>query len=209
MPGLAATMGPAAEVVLHDLSDPEHSIVAIAGDITHRKQGGPLTDLVLRLLRMRTAGQDVINYENVTKDGRRLRSSTIFISDGDEVIGCLCINLDLTNPIMALKFLQDYCQTTKLEKDTPEVFSADVYEMLSRIMGETVAKISVPVIKMTRQDKLSVVKMLDEKGFFMIKGAIDYAAGTIQVSRYTIYNYLNQTRMTARPEKGYHEEGEA
>lgn len=209
VPGLAATLGAAAEVVLHDLSDPEHSIKAIAGDITHRTLGGPLTDLVLRLLRARTTNQDVVNYENVTKDGRKLRSSTIFISDGDEVIGCLCINIDLTGPLLAQKFLQDYCTAAKLstgEKDCPESFSADVYEMLSRLMDEIVAKIGVPVAKMTRQDRLVAVKTLDEKGFFMIKGTIDYAASALLVSRYTVYNYLTQTRMAAYPERNLRED---
>lgn len=200
VPGLAATLGPSSEVVLHDLSDPEHSIIAITGDITHRKQGGPVTDLVLRLLRSKTVGKDVINYENTTKDGRRLRSSTIFIREGDEVIGCLCINIDLTDPLMALQFLQDYCTTTRLGKNTSEVFSTDVYDMLSRVMDDTIAKIGIPVVKMVRHNKLNVVKMLDEKGFFMIKGAIDYAAEVLKVSRYTIYNYLNQIRMKARSE---------
>jgi predicted transcriptional regulator YheO len=36
------------EVVVHDLSQPQHSIRHIAGDVTHRKIGGPVTDMVVR-----------------------------------------------------------------------------------------------------------------------------------------------------------------
>ena len=37
-------------------------------------------------------------------------------------------------------------------------------------------------------------KDLEEKGVFLIKGAIDYVANSLQVSRYTIYNYLDGIR---------------
>jgi len=43
---LVATFPRAFEVVVHDLSQPRKSIKQIAGDITCRKSGGPLTDLV-------------------------------------------------------------------------------------------------------------------------------------------------------------------
>ena len=52
----------------------------------------------------------------------------------------------------------------------------------------------IPVKLMEKEDKLQIVKRLDEKGVFLVKGAIDHVATILGVSRYTIYNYLDETR---------------
>jgi len=39
-----------------------------------------------------------------------------------------------------------------------------------------------------------VVKSLDERGIFLIKGAVENVAKFLDVSRYTIYNYLDEIR---------------
>jgi len=47
---------------------------------------------------------------------------------------------------------------------------------------------------MGRNDKIEVVKHLEEQGFFLIKGAIKFIATKLNVSKYTIYNYLEKIR---------------
>lgn len=50
--GIAKALGPNCEVVLHDLYDVEHSLVAIENNhITGRKIGDPSTNLGLEVLR--------------------------------------------------------------------------------------------------------------------------------------------------------------
>src|ERR1039458_177714 len=48
---LAQALGAGNEVVVHDLSRVPNSIVAIGGELTGRRVGGPMTDLLLRHLR--------------------------------------------------------------------------------------------------------------------------------------------------------------
>ena len=78
---LEKQFGPDCEVVVHDLSRPENSIVCIAGNVTGRRIGGPLTDFVLGLLENDEHPDDTIGYSARTGDGRTLKSSTIFIND--------------------------------------------------------------------------------------------------------------------------------
>ena len=47
---IVATFPRAFEVVVHDLSQPQKSIKYIAGDVTRRKVGGPVTDLLVKAL---------------------------------------------------------------------------------------------------------------------------------------------------------------
>ena len=48
--GLSLMLGSRYEVILHDLSHVESSIVAIYGNVTNRNVGGPATNYLLQLL---------------------------------------------------------------------------------------------------------------------------------------------------------------
>lgn len=43
---------------------------------------------------------------------------------------------------------------------------------------------------MKKEDNIRTVKIIDEKGGFLIKGAINKVANKLSGSRHTIYNYL-------------------
>jgi predicted transcriptional regulator YheO len=90
VPGLAKTLGDGVEVLVNEFSHPEDALVAIAGNLTGRQVGAPLSDLVLKLLRQGKLDEDMINYYSRTPDGRELKSSTILVRDDDgKVLGCL------------------------------------------------------------------------------------------------------------------------
>ncbi|NIH88401.1 aminotransferase class V-fold PLP-dependent enzyme [Amycolatopsis granulosa] len=178
--GLAAMLGPGNEVVLHDLSKLPDSIIAIAGEITGRTPGGPMTDLLLGLVRRGTT-HDLTNYETHGPDGRPIRSSTIFLRDADGVaIGCLCVNSEVTRgPATEVR---------------TESFPPDVDSLQRFLVDRAVAQTGIPVGLMKKKHKAAVVRELEEAGFFLIKDAVDFLAGELEVTRYTIYNYLNEIR---------------
>jgi predicted transcriptional regulator YheO len=187
-------MGEEVELVLHELSHPQDSVVAIAGDVTGRKIGAPLTDLYQRML-LRGEVRDCINYPTSTADGRRLRSSTIFIRDENGIpIGCLCINFDITKWLVAKHLTASYCQTESLGNEIGETFTGDVGTMLDWNVEEAIEQETIPVALMKKKDKLRVVRRLDTLGVFQIRGAVANVAAVLDVSRYTIYNYLNEAR---------------
>lgn len=96
LPALAKALGPDAEVVLHDLTEPNNGIIGIEGNVTGRKVGGPTTDLVLKMIKQGNANH-MLNYRARTSDGRILRSSTIFLKDeSGALVGALCINIDIS-----------------------------------------------------------------------------------------------------------------
>ncbi|MEU4522112.1 aminotransferase class V-fold PLP-dependent enzyme [Amycolatopsis sp. NPDC024027] len=181
IPGLAAMLGPGNEVLLHDLSRLPDSIIAIAGDLTGRNVGGPMTDLLLGLVRRGTT-QDLTNYRTHGPDGRPIRSSTLFLRDADGVaVGCLCVNSveEAASPG---------------GNGEPETFPPDVDSLQRFLVDRAVTKAGIPVDLMKKRHKAAVVRELDEAGYFLIKDAVDHLAGRLDVTRYTIYNYLNEIR---------------
>ncbi|NLT96104.1 MAG: transcriptional regulator [Clostridia bacterium] len=197
--GIYQTFGKNAEVVVHDLEQPESSLIYMAGNITGRKLGAPITNLVLETLKKNgDHAPNLIGYQSTTKDGKILKSSTIFIRDENgKIIGCMCINLDLTDFLTCQKILEYYIKTEKpFEPNTQEEFYNDVNDAVEGIVQSVLSDYPVPVKLMEKDDKLNIVKRLDEKGGFLVKGAVDYVANILGVSRYTVYNYLDEARST-------------
>jgi len=208
---IAQMFGKNCEVVLHDFSIPQHSIIAIEnGHVTGRKIGDPITDFALSVWHKGGYGKrredKIVNYRTKTKDGKILKSSSVFIRDDQKkIIGCLCINYDLTEYLMFNKVVEEFCIYVDLDKEKSkeetETFTGDVDEVLENIIKEAIEKVGKPVSMMQKSDKLMVAKIVDEKGGFLIKGAINQLAGEISVSRYTIYNYLEELKSKKKREK--------
>jgi predicted transcriptional regulator YheO len=203
MPSLYKVLGTDCELVLHDFEDVRHSIVAIEGNITDRSVGGPLTDLFLQIIRKEESPDDLLKYSSFTVDGRELLCSTIFIRDETEkVVGCLCINRDINHYKMVRNALDEISLPLAHQRETgseeTETFVKDVEELLMGSIHEILNSEPKPVEFMTKADKIRVVHLLDDRGIFMIRGSVQTVARALNVSRYTIYNYLDEGREAAR-----------
>ncbi len=201
---IAEMFGAKCEVLIHDFTNPQHSIISIEnGQVTGRKVGDPITDFALSTWKKGGFGKRktdrIINYKTKSKAGKVLKSSTVFIKDDQKnIIGCICINYDISEHNMCKNNLIDFCTTVDLdkksEKEDVESFASDVNEILKKIIKKSIEEIGKPVYLMQKEDKLLVVKKIEEKGAFLIKGSINQIAKQINVSRYTIYNYLEELK---------------
>lgn len=195
--GLAKTFGNNCEVVLHDITNPQQSIIAIAnGHVTNRTVGCPMTERGLKAIRNKEFEKNLIKYKNITSDGRTLKSTTIFIKDEvANVVGCLCINYDISEFVVAKKIIQDITQTLEdgVVKEE-ETYGTKINDILYSVVNKVIDRLGKPVAYLNKEEKVKVVMKLDEKGTFLIKGAVDYVAEVLCVSRYTIYNYLDEIR---------------
>lgn len=197
--GIAKTFGKNCEVVLHDFSKMKSSIIAIEnGHVTGRSIGSPMTEVGLKAVRKGDIKDNIINYTGKSADGRVLKSSTMFIKDeNDEVLGCLCINFDMSELFVAKRVIDEIMQTNidESEKSSNEISGNKVNDVLTDIVKDTLQQMGKPVAYMSKEEKVNIVKKLDLQGAFLIKGAIDYVAKVLCVSRYTIYNYLDEIRV--------------
>ena len=201
IPWLQQMLGARYEVILHDLSHVENSIVCLEGDVTHRKIGGPATDYLLKLIREGgDQAENSVNYKNVLPDGRVLRSTTIFIrNDEGGIVGSLCLNQDLTDYIVAKNLLEDAVSFAPPEAESPrETFAQDISEVMESVVDTEVSLFQKPVAYMQKEDKLVIVSKLEQKGIFAVKNAVEYVAECLGVSNFTVYNYLKEVRGKAK-----------
>jgi predicted transcriptional regulator YheO len=195
--GIATQFGDKCEVVLHDLTgDYEHTIVGIENShITGRRIGDCGSNLGLEVLRGTDKDGDRYNYVTQTKDGKILRSTSIYVKNKEEqTIGAICINMDISDLIMAEKALKSITMHS-IDQETEEVFVNDVSDLLEYLLQQCHNEIGIPVSHMGKEDKKKAVQFLDKRGAFLIKKAGDKVCQFLDISKFTLYNLLDEVRV--------------
>ncbi|MEN5037723.1 PAS domain-containing protein [Pseudomonas sp. TWI929] len=190
------------EILLHDLDRPEHSVVAIVnGHLSGRSIGSPILaapeqDQGFKALMQASADQHgcepvVLPDYPTTLKGRTLRSATaIFRDSSGQPFASLCVNTDVTGLDAAMSFLQ---QLQPLGASAPAVNEpADMELLMSEIIQASLQRSGQG--RMNKQAKVEAVRVMQERGLFIVKGGVEKAASALGVTRYTIYNYLEHLR---------------
>lgn len=189
------------EVALHDLSIAPYPILAISGNLTRRSLGGPASEMLMRAAARRDFST-LVGYESKLPDGRRLRTTTIIIHGPDarpRLALCLIIDVTMWEPLG--EFVQAILPgghwpgqpagQSRIDPDD-EGFPTDIDELADHLLDRAIRDSGVPVSLMHKRHKLAIVEELQRKGFFQLKEAAERAASRLEVTRYTIYNYLNE-----------------
>lgn len=206
VPMLAAMAGTHLEVVLHDVSRPEKSVVAIAnGHISGRAVGssvleGPHGDkgfaAATRVISTKGAVHSVVDgYTTLTADGRTLKSASAIFRDASGVpFATLCLNADVSvfqaTHAWLEQMLQPFRQAeVEAKPPVPATAAPQMDALMQEIIGD-----AVPLAKMSKEEKIQAVREMQRRGLFIVKGGVQRAAAALQVSRFTIYNYMEELR---------------
>ena len=204
---LSAALGDNCEIALHDLTSKDKEIEAISNNpISGREVGAKLSNLSLHYLEEKQyLNHDyVMNYKTVGNDGKLMRAATYFIKEeGREMpVGMLCINVNVTDfeyIETAMRRILGIKETTNVEfkYDSPiEILSSPLDEMVEKYINECMQNMGVPSYvhaeRLKVEEKIRVVKYLQDKGTFKVKGAIALVADKLDVSEPTIYRYLKK-----------------
>ena len=107
------------EILLHDLSNPSHSLVVLENNVTGRNLRDGATNLVIDLKKRQLLNEDKLNYE-LNLGARKFKCTTIpIIRKEYGVVGAICINVDanyLTEEILSSAekvraFFTTFCRT--------------------------------------------------------------------------------------------------
>ena len=224
---LGKILGPKTEVVLQNVRDFSHSVVAIAnGNLSGRTIGSPATDLVLHIWRNHEYDQHnyLTHYAGYTIQGHPMVSSTLFVRNArGRVIGFLCINFDssafrqaskelrrasayldalgLTDPAAVLNDDRAASEESDAEtgtgQSTREVLSVNTDEVVTHNIAEFAAELGIPPARMNRQERLQLITRLDGSGVFLVKGSVDTVARALGISSPSVYRYLHTIRNAA------------
>lgn len=201
---LMTTMfGENCEVAIHDLTTQHMQLIHITGNVTRRKPGAPVTDVVAKhLIEDGNAVKDRHCFMTLTDDGRELKSSTSYVRDSKgDVIAAFCVNFNTTDHHNAIQLLESFVNRNISDHsgdgttdDAPEKMSFSIDNTVGSLFEQAVAEVGKRPASMTTEEKIRLVKLLENKGAFQIRGVVSQVALRLGVSNFTIYNYLKKIR---------------
>lgn len=198
---LARTFGSHCEVVVHDLRDLRQSIVHIENHhVTGRSVGDSVLsrgadDRGLALLKRGIQEEMLINYPTSSSNGKMLKSTTVVIKNLlEEPVAALCMNFDVTDIDNALRILGDVFKVQEGSPPKQKNVGDDIMETVSRMIHTEIERYPCAINAMKKQDRLDLVKSLNDQGVFATKGAVKIVAGKLNVSKHTIYSYLDEIK---------------
>lgn len=199
------------EVVVHDLTRPESSIVGIVnGHVSGRRPGapiiaGPSDDKAFdQLVGSKSAAAPnevrvVANYTSRASDGRPLHSSSVVLFDADgQPAAALCLNLDLgamerVQRELRSALLPSLTPVAAAEPERPEPRAdTNIEDLIEEIIATAIETADAPVERMSKSEKKAAVAMMHERGLFVIRGSVELVAARLGVTKFTIYNYLDE-----------------
>src|SRR5882724_2395174 len=121
------------EILLHNLADPSHSLIALENDVTGRHLRDGTTNLLIDLKKRQLLHEDKLNYE-LNIGARKFKCTTIPIKRKEfGIVGAICINIDanyLTDEVMQSKerieaWFKNFC---RIDRQLDEnILSKDEY----------------------------------------------------------------------------------
>ena len=213
---IADILGEKAEVVLHDLRNELNStVIYIRNSLSGRKIGSPATDLLVDILQKQTYRQCnyLSNYKSKAGEGKKFKSSSYFIKDDNgDLLGMICVNIDYTSEIVMINKLNDFLeQFSKVtHKDVYQLSESqsieeNLYGTVENIVEDTIYKVTgqieVKNMKLKKEEKLEIVRILENRGFFALKESIGELAKIFDMSEVSIYKYIQEIKKEKEQEK--------
>lgn len=190
---ISLMFGKNCETIIHEI-DGQHilNLAIFNGHVTNRKAGSTLSIYGKDTsLDTDNAGQnlelDYLNQQVIT-NGKRIKSTTIHMR-GRNYHYALGINYDISI-LSQMQRVMDGLTAVEGELSS-QLFTTDQPE-ISEIFDGCLERFNVPVNLMKKSDRLELVRQLRDKGVFHIQKSVPYVAERMGVTKYTVYNYLNE-----------------
>ena len=73
----------------------------------------------------------------------------------------------------------------------------DLHDALAQLVAAVEEELGAPLADLSREQKQAAVRILDQRGAFLLRKAVESVGEMMGVSRITIYNYLNAIQRSA------------
>ena len=191
--GIAVMFGEQCETIVHEMDGQKVKNLAIYnGHVSGRTTGSTLSiygrDTMMDEEDPKVnLDLDYVNQMVITSSGKTMKSSTVHFR-GEDYHFALGINYDIS-VMSQMSRIMDGLLRTDATLQTSLFGTGNSMEEVFESCSEMVKR---PFSQMQKADRLTLVSILKEKGFFQMQRSVPYAAERLGVTKYTIYNYLNE-----------------
>lgn len=190
--------GPEAEVILYETD--KRTVYHVINPFDEEMVvGSEMRSLERSLLEDRRYEQEdfIVNYRALSKQRNKLKSATMFLrDDSSQLAGILTVNVNVERLVelrdMLNVMISGYRPYDQQSPSFYNSFDVSVEGIVAKTIQEELARYNVAPTRLSQQEKLEIVSNLDQKGIFLVKGAIVELARFLHTTETTIYRYLNK-----------------
>ena len=180
------------EVVLHDLD---------SGRIAHIENGfspraaGDASLVETEDYRSETNPDKTMGpYSKSNSDGARLKSvSAVLQAPDGRDIGLLCINLRI-DALESAQAVLAAIAGVSVHSPPSGLVKNDWREIANAVIAQQIKTLGISVARARRDERLAIVNALNRAAIFEARGAIDYVASALGISRAGLYDLLKTLR---------------
>lgn len=197
--GLGKLLGQSCEIAIFNGCDFRQDIIYVVNShVTGRKIGDKINQFELEALNKIKTDERYKVFSYTNKEGRNIKALIIFLITGNTDFGkrIMTVSFDASDFLLAKKVFDALCivdEESESEDNTIEC--ENINQVMSNILSKVLYNFGKPISYLNKEDKVEIVRILNEKGIFLIKGSVEYVAEKLCVSRYTIYNYIEEIRL--------------
>lgn len=204
---LADALGPSTEVVLNDCSKLASSVIAIRNNHhSGRKLGSPITDYAMSVIRSgeyKNKNYD-IHYKGKANEKDFISSSFYIKNPSGKLVGMLCLNtdtgcaehlLDATRKLLESMNFGMLLTPPESQLPATENLDTSLTTLINPLITKTIEKYGHDPSRMTREEKMEIVRELSQQGVSSVKGGVAEIALQLKISESTVYRYLNKKEL--------------
>ena len=193
-------LGPDAEIILYDVDN--RVVYQVLNPMDKEMvPGSEMRSLERSFLDSRIYEKEefIVNYRALSRSKHKLKSATFFLKNNPEqkLQGMITVNINVERLVELRNILNEMISGThSYEAATKSSFynsfEVSVEGMVSNAIREELDRYGVEPTRLSYQEKMEMVHSLDEKGIFLVKGAIAELAAALKTTETSIYRYLNK-----------------
>lgn len=213
---LSQTIGPNVILSLIDMSEGFTKILSMQyGRVDHAETKAKVYEVVDYALENKLYEKHDFTSDKLTvkSNDTYLRTSIYFFkNDNNELIGMLIMFIDdtkyklLAEEILKLahsdKYVEQRYEFNESLMNNQEIIetgseieiTTTIDDIISEEINKELIKLNKPVDSLNKNEKVGIVKNLDEKGIFIMKGSVEILSEKLEVSQPTIYRYITEVR---------------
>lgn len=194
---MSEILGPDTELVLYDTETMKacHVINPLDGEMV---VGSEMRSLERSFLENKVYREKeyIVNYRALSKRKNKLKSATLFIKDENGLAGILTVNENV-DKLIELRDVLNVIVSGKEENEKKaqnfyDSFEISVEGMVRNAIKAEAERYGVEAARLSHKEKMNIVRILDERGIFLVKGAIAELATVLETTETSIYRYLNK-----------------
>jgi len=194
MPFMETLIPGPCELVLHKVQGDSSFIEEIINPLISGRKKGDQTDVLGLYHSGKYTHQAFSETRYFTaKSGATIKGNTFFIrNQAQDLIGMLCVNVNVSPLVETHNWIVDFMKgftppvlDTRVSEGTIEDYT---YETIDQVILSS----KITPSRMSPEEKIEVLKLLDSKGVFRVKGSMAYISKQLAISEPTLYRYLKE-----------------